>query len=211
MKVSKISKNLYLVLIIGVIAIGIVIFIQTELPAQKPTLILPPTLVQPQTTTQPTPQIATSTQSQIDTSEMEIYINEKHGFEFKYPMIYEKFKGCGIREENGIIYLGNRIQLQIVDSQGLSLNEYVNQYINQNLRTDLVKEYQSKDVSISGNYAIKITYRLTGIGRFGETVFLFHKGKVYKFSFLAGPSCIKDILELETLQQILSTFKFIDK
>lgn len=85
MKLKKVSKILYLILIIGVISIGIVIFLQNKLPAQKPSPTLSPTSTESQTTTEPYIQTATTTQNQIDISKWETYRNEKFGYSFKYP------------------------------------------------------------------------------------------------------------------------------
>ena len=66
----KIPKIIYLFLIIGAITLGIVFFIQTKLPAQKVTPIPFQTTTGTQTAPQTTIQIASSTQGQIDTSEL---------------------------------------------------------------------------------------------------------------------------------------------
>jgi hypothetical protein len=211
MILNKITKILSLVLIIGIITIGIVIFLQTKSPAQKEVPPpINPLIAEPSPST--TTQSATSTaEGQVDTSDWKTYRNDTYGFQFKYPAVYEEFKGCGLREENNIIFLGNRIEIQIGDSKGLFLDEYVNEYISQSFHTDLGDQFELKNLTISGNPAIEITYRLGKIGRFGESVFLLHGGKIYKFSVVAGPSCIKNILEIETFQKILSTFQLIDK
>jgi hypothetical protein len=200
---NKIPKSFYLVLIIAVIAISLVIFLQGKLPAQKESQPATPAT---QTTTKPS---TSSDESQIDTSDWKTYRNEEYGFEFKYPKIYEEVKGCGLREKNSTIFLGNRIQIQIVDSQGLTLDEHVNKYV-QTFRTDLGDRVESKRTTFINEVpAIVVGYRVGGMGRYGETVFLLHEEKIYKFSSFAGVPCVKDIIELVTLQQILSTFKFL--
>lgn len=87
MKLNKIPKISYFVFIVGLIIIGVLIFIQTKLPAS--TLAPSPTITQPMTTTQPIDQTTTSTQSQIDAYDWKTYRNEEFGFGFKYPEGYK--------------------------------------------------------------------------------------------------------------------------
>lgn len=87
---NKISKILYLILIIGLITISFLVFLQRKLPAEKITKTFPPSTFSPSTSSEiqkNTQSITPSTtsQNQIDTSDWETYRNDDFKFEIKYP------------------------------------------------------------------------------------------------------------------------------
>ena len=188
MKAGKIFLNLISpVLLIGIIVIVLIGSFQNKAPVQEG---------------------SSFSETQIDTSEWITYRNEEYGFEFKYPKIYEEVKGCMLRKKGDKIFLGNRILIEIIESQGLTLEEYVDKFI-QTFDPELGDTIEFKKRSaIAGISGIIVGYRIGHIGRYGETAFLLWGGKIYKFSSLAGIPCIQGTIEIATLRQIISTFKF---
>lgn len=65
-----------------------------------------------------------------------IYRNEKYGFEFEYPAIYDtkEYQHCKLREKDETFYLGNNCLLKIEDIGDLSLSTYVVNWINEHYR-----------------------------------------------------------------------------
>jgi len=108
---TKIPKIVYLILIIAGVAIGLVIFLQTKLPAQQESQS--PTQVSPQPSPSTATQSATSTQSQIDTSDWNIYFNERYRlFKFKYPSPYKIGEDYSPRLPiEGVIQIGKNVSL----------------------------------------------------------------------------------------------------
>ena len=71
MKLTKMKKTLGLILLIGIVVIGITLFMKGKLPAEQESHFTLPSA------------------SEIDTSNWKTYRNEEFGFEFKYPEEYE--------------------------------------------------------------------------------------------------------------------------
>lgn len=132
------------------------------------------------------------------------YSNTRFGFKFNYPKAYDD-KGCGVREENNTFRLGNRIHVSILDAQGRSLDQYVNEIVS---APNFPKSFERSTEPVADKQTVSISYQTEGMGRHGEMVFISYNSKIFRFSFLAGPSCVPDILELDTFGQILSTLTF---
>ena len=112
---NKIPKSFYLILIIAVIAISLVIFIQSKLPANQ----------ESQSTTQITSQLATtSVESQIDISDWKTYEDKRYGFEFKFPKDWKvELLAKGIELKN--LLSDSRLTiLEARNEEGLSLDEW---------------------------------------------------------------------------------------
>src|SRR3989344_1133420 len=154
----------------------------------------------------------------IDTNGWQTYRNDEYGFEFQYPKVFDQKEQCRLREgikSTGVEeyrILGNRINIIVRDSQGQTLDELVERELQR--LGDSVEELHQGRIVIAGEKAAILSYRSKGMGRYGEANYLLRDGKIYEFSFFAGPRCLpSDMLdesELSVLSQILSTFRFID-
>ncbi len=147
------------------------------------------------------------------------YRNEEYGFEFKYPAIYdekEEFQSCGLKENINTIepYLfvsvAGRVWVQILDSEGLNLSEYIDKKTKQDLKIE-----SRKNGMIDGNESIEISYRISGSNAWGEMAFILKNKNFYAFS-LERPnfecdSEIDNISIYSVYGTVISTFKFTEK
>jgi hypothetical protein len=144
-----------------------------------------------------------------------IYRNEKLGYEFKYPKLYENPSGqyiktkiiennkLKIKGENPIngFSIEGRIGLSIIDSKGLNLTQFVD---NELKNMEGIEIATKENLTIAGEKGIKITYRTKGMGRYGEDIYLLKDNQIYHFSCFAP-------YDDNVWRTIISTFRFIKK
>ena len=112
---NKIPKSFYLILIIAVVAISLVIFIQSKLPVNQENQSTIQIASQPATT---------SIESQIDISDWEIYEDKRYGFEFKFPKDWKvELLAKGI-ELKSLLSDSKLTILEARNEKGLSLDEW---------------------------------------------------------------------------------------
>jgi len=167
-------------------------------------------------------------------SERKMYRDEKYGFEFQYPAIYDSFERSKLKklEEGNVITLGDRIWIGIKDSKGQTLSEIKKnielqkkEILQTPSKLDEEDRFDYEEISINGNPAIIVRDRTLGMGRYGETVYLEKRGRIYSLSFFAGGSFI-DMYTMYTQQKklpeylnefnvfktiVIPSFKFIEK
>lgn len=137
-----------------------------------------------------------------------LYHCTQYSFQFKYPALYERKETCAIRIHKNAILLGNAITITVIEFEGLTLSEQVNVFT-KSFSADLGDWFDLKYVSIDGVLGIIVEYRIGGMGRYGETLFVEWQHKICKFSFFGTHSCIEGVNELDTFHRVLSTLRFV--
>ena len=136
------------------------------------------------------------------------YRNEKYEFEFKYPAIPTGCENCTINETSESFSV-NRTSLTIIDAEGLTLAEFVDE------KTKEIQVTERKKVMISGEEGVSIEYRFGGSSRFGKATFVKKNNNIFTFEFSAGVFCcgpkVDEIYELTVYEAMLSTFYFIEE
>jgi hypothetical protein len=237
MRKNKIVKILYLVLIVGVI-IGFIIFTRSKSPAQKPGSVLSPiststeyritpTSTESQTTTELYTQTTTTSQSQIDTSDWEIYRNEEFGFGFRYPKEYKVWTDYDPQARipkllGGIVFIGNNVQLDF--NPRILAKKTLEQSLNYIDGSTMEKLISKERTYIGGEEAIKVKFadgeRIYFRGKSKKENYLYPDSEwkytwLYIFSF-----CEKEAQYLknkgvekvpkEVFEQIVASFEFIE-
>ena len=168
------------------------------------------------------------TKEQVDTSDWQTYRNEEFGFEVRYPKAFEEIEQCALREgikpsdSERLLHLGNSIDINIKDAQGLDFAEFaVEEFgtIKHGTYEDVLLgiDLQVKESFVVDNEkAVRVASRSCGTCRYGEMTHILHSGRLYQLSYFARPSCVKldfeqfEYGELDVLHEILSTFRFIE-
>jgi len=84
------------------------------------------------------------------------YRNEKNGFEFKYPEEYDLYEDCKLKEEGDMMRLGDNFLIEVVNSGGLSLDEYILKFISELQEAGLLREYTIiRRLLVSGRKRLK--------------------------------------------------------
>lgn len=168
----------------------------------------------------------TEKKTEEETTDWKIYINEKYGFEFKYPPIPLGCEYCKIQESDEGFSV-NRTFLTIEDLAGLTLSEYAYKEFPEALEEGPKYETTNggqyleetwiesrENITVGGKEAITINYRFGGMGRFGSTTFVKGNEKVFIFDFTAGGFCcspeVDRIYEIEVYEAMISTFRFLE-
>jgi len=200
------KPEIKLFLLVALIAVVISVAGILLLRELSPAPIAPPPPVVQQTPP-PAPQ-----QEVLNISTWQTYRNEEFGFEFQYPKEFAESQECKARMsevQTNVVNIGNRINITIGDSKGMSLEDFVSADFSREFLFDINQSEQS----VGGEKAITISYRVEGTGRLGTVTFIKRGAKIYQFDYLAGGDCaaahIADISELDVLSQILSTFRFV--
>ena len=148
-----------------------------------------------------------------ETADWKTYRNEKYGFEFEYPKIYDEEKEyqlCRISEskDKNFITLAGRIQISVLDSNGLNLNEYIDSLIEEG-------RLQIETKAVEGDKAT-ITYRIQDSLAYGIINFYINKlkndGKIYMIA-LERPFNLCDYNQTsiwEVYDKVVSSFRFIE-
>ena len=148
-----------------------------------------------------------------DTTNWKTYRNEKYGFEFEYPKIYDEEKEyqlCRISEskDKNFITLAGRIQISVLDSNGLNLNEYIDTLIEEG-------RLQIETKAVEGDKAT-ITYRIQDSLAYGIINFYINKlkndGKIYMIA-LERPFNLCDYNQTsiwDVYDKVVSSFRFIE-
>ncbi|HZE69892.1 MAG TPA: hypothetical protein VE135_10260 [Pyrinomonadaceae bacterium] len=133
-----------------------------------------------------------------------LYRNQTHGFSFEYPALYEK-ADCSVHEDDKEVSLGSRSILQIHESRGLSLKNFVNKFIEEGeLR---VNHRSTRRV---GNLdAIAIDYRLVGTNRYGTFTAAYAGKVIYVFDFTAGGGACDSVgvKEIDAYSHMIDSFR----
>jgi len=172
--------------------------------------------------------IITEELDDIEVQDLQTYRNEEFGFEIQYPKAFEEFEQCPLREGlkspdyERLLHLGNSIDIEIKDAQGLDFAEFAVEefgsiksgtYEDVLLGIDLkIKE----SFVVDNEEVVRVAFRACGTCRYGEITNILHNGKLYRLSYFARPSCVKldfeqfEYGELDVLHQVFSTFQFIE-
>ena len=149
-----------------------------------------------------------------DTSDIlwEPYQNDRYGFSFEYPAVYEEpeyIDRCGLKENGTGIHVGQRIEIQFLDPGGLGLEDFASQLLQ---GKDWSLESQTSQL-ICGLEGKNIQYRIGGTSRFGTISLVEYNSRVFGFNFSAGDFCdIQDNLVLvsegSVYAHLLESFRF---
>ncbi len=137
--------------------------------------------------------------SEGQTSDWKTYTNKEYGFEIKYP----RGNRCKFLQIEEGSFLFGRIGLNVTNSKGLNLDDYVKKFIADN---DLALETR-ETTSVANREGIKLTYRFGGTNRYGEVTFVKNNGNIYAIGYTGGAFLCN---EPEIFSKMLSTFRFLE-
>ncbi len=129
----------------------------------------------------------------------ERFVSESNGFEFEYP------KSCEISEDNGSIDIGGRIELTLLESNGMGLDDYVKRFTETRVGNAGWTIESIQHGSLSGQEATTVEYRFGGQGRFGTATFAIKGDRAYVWSLTAGAFTCD---EPDLYGPIMATFRF---
>lgn len=207
---------------------------ETTVASVEPTVTATATIASPEPTPTATPSPSltpTSTPTATPTLDYarfvdswKTYRNEKYGFTFEYPAIYDEppfARSCAVREDPNGVYVGERTDVLFLDPQGLDLEQYVANWARDCQCTeegiekgecDCWIEAQS-DTVVDGLPAITVDYRFGGLNRFGTFTMVEHGGHIFAFELTAGAFCDVDeirLRELDVYDRLIRTFHFLN-
>lgn len=165
------------------------------------------------------------------------YHNEEYGFTFEYPAVFDDgpYPGaCALYEDsNGSypalyhVYVGHRTWISVVDAEGMSLSEYLDEFIASGQRmaeedsdiifmvTPLVfSEEENGQIFTdeNGNQYVTLEYRFGLTNRYGRITIFSHDGYFIEIDFTAGLFCDFpeiDIYETRASLKILESFMLL--
>ena len=141
------------------------------------------------------------------------YTNNQLGLTFEYPAVYDtlSYKDCGVKVSSlpdGMeLSIGYRSFLQIQPSNGIGLQDYVNNLITQKQWSLETQE----NVSLGDEPALGFDYHFGG-SRFGTATVVTHKTTLYIFSYSAGVFCDvqeENLYEGTAYEHWLESFTFL--
>jgi hypothetical protein len=155
-----------------------------------------------------------------------VYRNEKYGFEFEYPAIYDEYesegrKPCELRDYldvpdrfNKEIVLGSRTFLTFV-SEEKDLETYVRQLIEQKTNAGGWYLISQQTHLVHGVKAISIEYEVGAMGRRGWASFLKRGDTLFiiNFALWGGNTCeLGDVgvFESEAYAHMVTSLRFLD-
>jgi len=144
-------------------------------------------------------------------SEWSIFTNEKYGFEFEYPTIYdteESLSNCSPHGLDKSVTMAGRISIDVIDDEGLTPEEYMNKEIDELGLLQVEPWVDGTDASMS--------YRLPGsmaVGTMHYTINpMKNDGKIYAIGMeRINQYCDYEDMTIWDVQEHLhDSFKFID-
>ncbi|MBN2002658.1 MAG: hypothetical protein JXA21_04815 [Anaerolineae bacterium] len=177
----------------------------TPEPIPTATPIMPP----PTQTMLPTPPPATPNLSTSTT--WTTYHNNTHGFTFEYPAAYDETPhkdACGIKENDDGIHLGYRIDVQLMELNGLNLIDYATALLQSKGWT----LESMRSVTINDLKAVTFVYRFGGTNRYGTITLIEDDMRVFSLNFSDGSFCNipeAQVSEPAAYAHILETFRLI--
>lgn len=127
------------------------------------------------------------------------FTNDRYGFTFRYP------ESCGASELDGSFHVGGRIELAVLDAEGLSLVDYVSRFLDDRVKNSYWQIENTETGSLGGQDAITVDYRFGGQGRFGTATFALKDTQVYVWGLTAGGFTCD---EPNVYPAVLSSFRF---
>jgi len=147
---------------------------------------------------EPTPVRATVVATP-ETGRWKQFSSKKYGVEFQYP------ESCKISEQDESLNVGGRIELSILESEGMGLSEYVTKFVkNKTEQADWTIE-STKNETLGGQESRTVEYRFGGQKRFGTATFAVRGDKVYVWGLTAGGFTCD---EPNVYGPILASFRF---
>ncbi|MBI2953999.1 MAG: hypothetical protein HYY30_06780 [Chloroflexi bacterium] len=129
-----------------------------------------------------------------------LFSSREHGFEFRYP------ESCRVAELDNSFNVGGRIELTILDAEGLELSEYVDRFAENRARNGDWMVESIRGEFLAGQAAMTVDYRFGGPKRFGTATFTLRNGNVFIWSLTAGGFTCD---EPNVYGPIVSSFRFV--
>jgi len=147
--------------------------------------------------------------------EWNLYINDKYGFQFEYPKIYDEGEesfvaACGLHGSDENINLAGRIFINVIDSEGLTLEEYIDKEIEELGLLEV-------DKGIIDDFNAGMSYRLPGSMAFGMMSYMKNTiredGKIYMIGTerVSYHCDYDDVSIFDVLSHAGQTFTFIER
>lgn len=127
------------------------------------------------------------------------FSSDRFGFSFRYP------SACEVAENDEAYYVGGRIELAVLDPQGLGLAAFVDRFMDGRVQDGSWRIDNTKSATLGGQAAITVDYRFGGPGRFGTATFTLKGGQIYVWGLTAGGFTCD---EPQVYDTVVSSFRF---